>query len=82
MRFSVASILAFASAVLAQTADFDPITKPGKEETIPAGTTYEVTWQPSTKYDGTVSITLLGGGSPSTLEDVEVVGSKYQKIHI
>lgn len=76
MRFtSAASVLAFVSAVLAQTAGFDPIEKPTKGETIPAGSNYEVVWQTSDAYNGTVTITLLGGPARDGLEDIEVIAS-------
>ncbi|KZF24477.1 hypothetical protein L228DRAFT_237402 [Xylona heveae TC161] len=70
MRFSA---FAFASAALATLAsayttpkgdapEGNPITKPGLNELVPAGTQYEITWNPTT--DGTVSLVLLRG--PST----------------
>ena len=64
MRFSIATVLAFASAALAQTAGFDVVTKPTDQEKIPAGKAYEIVWSPSAEYSGkTVSIILVGGKS-------------------
>ncbi|KAJ9157406.1 hypothetical protein NKR23_g65 [Pleurostoma richardsiae] len=70
MRFTVsaAALLAFAGAAFAQTDGFDPITKPLKDESIPAGSTYEVTWEASADYNGTVTLILLAGSSASTLQ--------------
>ncbi|KAL1884237.1 hypothetical protein VTK73DRAFT_3221 [Phialemonium thermophilum] len=74
MRFSItASLVAFASVVLAQTPNFDPISKPADHEVIPAGTNYQIVWEPSTKYTGPVTITLLGGTAANTLTDVAVL---------
>jgi hypothetical protein len=67
MRFSFASVVAFATAVLAQTEGFHPLVKPAEGEVVPAGSTYEIVWQPDATNPGSVSIDLLGGGSPSTL---------------
>lgn len=74
MHFTTtAAILAFASSVLAQTPGFNPITKPTKDEVVPAGEIYEIDWQPSDNYTGTVTLSLLGGSSPSTLQDISVI---------
>lgn len=67
MRFSVATILAFAATAFAQTADFDPIYTPKDGETIPAGSTYTITWKAPAKYsEGTVKIGLIGGATQGT----------------
>uniref|UniRef100_A0A1Y1LEZ2 Yeast cell wall synthesis Kre9/Knh1-like N-terminal domain-containing protein n=1 Tax=Photinus pyralis TaxID=7054 RepID=A0A1Y1LEZ2_PHOPY len=67
MRFSIATILAFAATAFAQTADFDPIYAPKADETIPAGSTYTVTWKAPAKYsEGTVKIELIGGATQGT----------------
>lgn len=80
MRFAVsaAAILAFVSSALAQnpTADFDSVSKPEKNENVAAGSTYVVTWTAPAKYSGKVSISLLGGNDPSTLQVVDTVASK------
>jgi hypothetical protein len=75
MRFTIAAVFAFASAVLAQstTDGFDVISKPTKDEKVPAGTTYSIVWDPIASYDGTVSISLLGGATPATLQNLGVI---------
>ncbi|KAK3936000.1 Ser-Thr-rich glycosyl-phosphatidyl-inositol-anchored membrane family-domain-containing protein [Diplogelasinospora grovesii] len=76
MRFTAAAALfAFAASVLAQnpTDGFDPIVKPTKGEKVPAGSTYDIEWQPNATFTGTVSIALLGGASPSTLQILSTV---------
>lgn len=75
---SVAALLAFAGAALAQTADFDPLTKPTKGAQIPAGSTYEVVWEALDKYNGTASIFLLAGASSTTLELGDAIASELQ----
>lgn len=77
MRFAVsaAAILAFVSSALAQTADFDSVSKPEKNEEVAAGSTYVVTWTAPAKYSGKVSISLLGGNDPSTLQVVDTVAT-------
>ncbi|KAI0136694.1 Ser-Thr-rich glycosyl-phosphatidyl-inositol-anchored membrane family-domain-containing protein [Xylariales sp. AK1849] len=69
MRFTAisAAALAFAASTLAQTAGFDAITSPGKDVDVPAGETFTIEWQPGT-YDGTVTLSLLGGQTPETLQ--------------
>jgi hypothetical protein len=73
--FVSAAILAFASAVYAQnpTDGFDPITQPTQDENVPAGQPFDIVWEPSTNYTGTVTIQLLQGATPSTLSKGEVV---------
>lgn len=73
MYFSVATVLAFASAVYAQVAGFHPITKPTQDEKVPAGSTYEIVWEPSPDHPGTVEIALLGGSSPQTLDVIQTI---------
>jgi hypothetical protein len=74
MKLSLSVLAAFAATVLAQTADFDPVTKPLDNEKIPAGETYEIVWQAPAKYaEGTVSLHLIGGesqGSQVPLADI------------
>jgi hypothetical protein len=69
MRYSFisAAILALTAGVFAQTTNFDPITAPTQDQNVPAGTSLNIVWQPSTTYTGTITITLLEGSSPSTL---------------
>lgn len=72
MRFTIsvaAAVMAFAASAFAQTADFDPITKPEANEVVPTGETYEITWTAPAKYAGesdTISISLIGGDSQNT----------------
>ncbi len=74
MRFSLAAVLTVASLVAAQrknppTDGFAPISKPTKDEKVPAGKTYEIVWEPTAdKYPGTVTITLLGGPNQAGLQ--------------
>lgn len=80
MRFSTATVLAFAAAAFAQnpTANFDPITTPTQDENVPAGSTFEIDWEPSASYSGTVSIILLGGASAGTLEVLSTIACKFR----
>lgn len=78
MRFSAAAVLAFASAVLAQTDGFNVITKPTDSEKVPAGSTYEVVWQPGPeKYAGPITIDLVGGPSQQGLQKIENLATGY-----
>jgi hypothetical protein len=71
MQFTISAVafMAFVSAAIAQTAGFDTIRKPTRDELVPAGSTYVVTWDaaPSEYDEETVSIVLLAGSSPQTL---------------
>lgn len=72
MRYSFisAAILAFASAVHAQTAPgFDVMSVPTKTlQTVTAGDSYTIKWDTNSTYaDGTVSIKLLEGADAGTL---------------
>jgi len=81
MRFSVATVLAFASAVLAQTEGFNVITKPTRDEKVPAGSTYEIVWSPGpNKYAGPVTIDLVGGATQQTLSKIENLACKSTRI--
>lgn len=73
---STAAFLALVSAVSAQTAGFDPITKPAKDEAVSACSTYTVTWDYTSAYPGTVSIQLLEGATSTTLQLGAVIASK------
>ncbi|KAL2131159.1 hypothetical protein VTI74DRAFT_5470 [Chaetomium olivicolor] len=74
MRFSIAAVFAFAaSLVQAQVDGFNPITKPSRGEVVVAGSTYEIVWEPSAAYPGSITIGLLGGSSPSTLSIVDTI---------
>ncbi|KAI9897537.1 hypothetical protein N3K66_007393 [Trichothecium roseum] len=69
MRFftTASALMAMITSALAQTADFDPVYTPKNNEKIPAGSTYEITWQAPAKYaDATISIHLIGGATQNT----------------
>ncbi|KID76938.1 uncharacterized protein G6M90_00g102420 [Metarhizium brunneum] len=67
MRFSVATVLAFAATAFGQAADFDPIYAPKPNEIITAGSTFTITWKAPAKYsEGTVKIELIGGATQNT----------------
>ncbi|KAK2073577.1 hypothetical protein P8C59_007852 [Phyllachora maydis] len=44
MRFSAATLLGLVGSALAQTNGFDAMSKPAKDEKVPAGSTYPITW--------------------------------------
>lgn len=73
---SAATLLALVSAAQAQTAGFDPITTPTKNEVVPACANYKINWQYLSTYPGTVTIQLLQGATPSTLQLGAVIASK------
>lgn len=76
MRYSVATLLAFAATALAQTAGFDVLTEPTKGESVPAGETFTIEWESTSKYASeTVTLSLLGGSSPSTLQVLGTIAS-------
>lgn len=67
MQYSVVSVLSFATSALAQIAGFDAMTKPTQDETIAAGSTYTIKWEPN-DVTGKIDISLLGGATSSTLD--------------
>lgn len=73
MRFTSAAILAFASLVFAQTDGFDVITQPAEHSTLQAGEDFEIVWEPTDDYKGTVTITLIGGPAQKSQDDIEVI---------
>ncbi|KAK3355088.1 Ser-Thr-rich glycosyl-phosphatidyl-inositol-anchored membrane family-domain-containing protein [Neurospora tetraspora] len=75
MRFSVATVLAIATAVFAQTDGFDVISNPYAGEKVLAGLPCEIQWAPSSQYQGTVRIDVLGGTTPQTLNKVGTIAS-------
>jgi hypothetical protein len=82
IAFSAAALLALACSVLAAdpTEGFDPISAPAKDQELVAGETATITWQAApTKYDEeTISIYLMAGKSPSTLQvESEPIACKY-----
>lgn len=77
MRFTAATLIAFASVALAQTANFDVVSQPTKDAVVSAGETFTIVWSPSAKYnDDTVTLALLGGPTPQTLQEVSVIKSE------
>jgi hypothetical protein len=72
---SAAAFLALISHALAQTSGFDAITKPTSGEVLTVGSTYQVTWDYNSQYDGTISIALLEGDTATTLELGDTVAS-------
>ncbi|KAM5355753.1 hypothetical protein ACJ41O_002399 [Fusarium nematophilum] len=69
MQFTIsaAALLAFAAKAFAQTADFDPIFKPDAWQSVPAGQSFQITWDAPAKYAGQkVTISLIGGDSQNT----------------
>lgn len=77
MQFTIsaATLLAIVSAANAQTAGFDAITAPAKDEVVPACSSYKLTWDYVSTYAGTVSIQLLEGATPTTLQLGPVIAS-------
>lgn len=78
MRFLVPLIAllgAIIPAITAPTSGFHTLTRPDKNEKVPAGKRYKVKWKVSEKYeDEKVIISLLGGDSRSTLEYMGTIG--------
>jgi len=74
MRYSFAAVLALASSVLAQTAGFDVISKPGNFEKVPASSTYTIVWDPKPEHAGTVTISLIGGKDQKSLQAIGTLG--------
>lgn len=79
MHFStVSAVLAFAVSAYAQTAGFDALTSPTQDQTVAAGSTLDIIWEPTALYNkDTVTITLLQGTTPSTLSTGATVASKF-----
>ncbi|CCU79020.1 Drmip-Hesp domain-containing protein [Blumeria hordei DH14] len=71
-----AAALAFVTTVTAQVPGFNAITSPTKDQQIVAGENFDVTWQHGgAPDDATVSIKLLQGKTPSTLDIGQMVAS-------
>jgi hypothetical protein len=75
MLYSFVTALALAACALAQnpTEGFDAITKPTKNENVPAGSTYKITWDLDAKHPGPITIALLGGATAGTLNVVDTI---------
>ncbi|THV55600.1 hypothetical protein BGAL_0006g00520 [Botrytis galanthina] len=71
-QFVSAAILASISSVFAQTAGFDAISVPTSGQVVNVGGVLDITWAPNS-VAGTVTIKLLEGSSPSTLNYDPVV---------
>jgi hypothetical protein len=77
MRFTIsAAVLAFAASAVAQTAGFDAMSTPAQDENVSAGSTYNIVWGASSYTDQTVTLSLLGGATPSTLQILGSIASK------
>jgi hypothetical protein len=81
MHFSLyaATCLALVGRAFAQTDGFDAITAPTRDQTLTAGTTSTVTWDYNPQYEGTVTITLLQGATPETLQVGSAIASKFSR---
>ncbi|KAI1468621.1 Ser-Thr-rich glycosyl-phosphatidyl-inositol-anchored membrane family-domain-containing protein [Daldinia caldariorum] len=67
MRSTVfASALAFAASAFAQTPGYAVISSPAEGQQVPSGKTFTIKWDAG-KDSGPVTITLLGGETPTTL---------------
>lgn len=79
--FYAATFLALVSRVFAQTEGFDAITAPTKDQTLTAGSSSTVTWDYNAQYAGTVTITLLQGATPETLQLGSAIASMSSHHH-
>ncbi|KAH9219018.1 Ser-Thr-rich glycosyl-phosphatidyl-inositol-anchored membrane family-domain-containing protein [Leptodontidium sp. 2 PMI_412] len=77
--FVAAAVLAFTSSVFAQTAGFAVMTVPSQDQNVEAGSTLDITWAPSTTNTGAITIQLLQGASPSTLEIGETIAASIDQ---
>ncbi|KAF7877561.1 hypothetical protein EAF04_001236 [Stromatinia cepivora] len=71
-QFVSAAILASISSVFAQTAGFDAISVPTNGQVVKVGDVLDITWAPNA-VSGTVTIKLLEGATPATLNYDPVV---------
>ena len=85
MRFLVPLIAllgAIIPATTAQTSGFHALTRPHRNEKVPAGKKYKVEWKVAEEYeDEKVVISLLGGDTGSTLEPIGTIGGYLLFIH-
>ena len=49
MQFSVVSLVATPTSVVTQTSGFDAISTPTQDQTIKAGSAFEIVWEPAVK---------------------------------
>ena len=83
MRFAssaVAGLLALATSAFAQTAGFDPISKPLDNEVVAAGSTYIISWNATMYTSESVSISLIGGATQGTqIPIMDLAGMFYTR---
>lgn len=77
MRFSIASVLALATSVIAQVATdgFNVFATPAVDEKVPAGKPYVVEWDYNSKFPGAITIELYGGPSAAGLQLLSVLAT-------
>ncbi|UNI14705.1 hypothetical protein JDV02_001307 [Purpureocillium takamizusanense] len=80
MRFTLAAFVAMAATAFAQSPDFNPISKPLKNEALEAGTVYTIEWQApvrtAAKYaKSKVNIHLIGGATQNTQVRLEPIAT-------
>ena len=71
-----AFVVALAASVLAQTADFNPIYTPAKDEVVVAGQTFNITWRTPTRANELVTIRLIGGPEQNLQQPIRIIASK------
>ena len=67
---------AMLSVVAAQTSGFDIITSPLEDEVVYAGSNFEIQWEASSAYTGSITLWLLSGSSATNLQDAIEIASK------
>ncbi|KAL2064903.1 hypothetical protein VTL71DRAFT_4043 [Oculimacula yallundae] len=81
MQYSLvaAAILALTTSVFGQTPGFVPITAPTQDQNVAAGSTLEIVWQPTPARPGPITIQLLQGATPATLEVGATIASSIDQ---
>ncbi|PSS27975.1 hypothetical protein M430DRAFT_15209 [Amorphotheca resinae ATCC 22711] len=69
-----AAVLALASSVVAQTPHFDVMSSPTQGQVIPAGSSFDIIWDPNS-VPGTITITLIQGPASNALVKGPVIAS-------
>lgn len=64
------------ASVFAQTDGFDAMSSPTAQSSFAVGDTLPIVWVPGNS-NGTITIELIGGASPSLLNPVAVVACKF-----
>ncbi|RFU29666.1 hypothetical protein B7463_g6659, partial [Scytalidium lignicola] len=77
--FVSAAFLALVSSVFAQTPGFDAISAPAQDQTLAVGSTFDIKWAPNS-VKGPVTIILLQGSTPSTLQLGQTVASSIDNL--